>query len=104
MKKIILALLIICFIFSNKAKAEGEEIVSFVYCSSVLIGLNVGTSIANMNYIKEQNMRLKPLQISGIITGTTQTLLGVVCILSLDPEYIVLGSINAGFGLAKGNI
>ncbi|MEY4876479.1 MAG: hypothetical protein RL708_1628 [Bacteroidota bacterium] len=100
MKKTIVMLLISIFIFLNKAKAEGGEIVGFVYGTSVLIGLNVGTSIANINYIKEQNVRLKPLQISGIITGTTQTLLGVVCILSLDPEYIVLGSINAGFGLA----
>ncbi|MFM7016433.1 MAG: hypothetical protein ACKOX3_08910 [Bacteroidota bacterium] len=100
MKKIIVALFICLSVLLNKVKAEGEEIVNFIYGVSALTALNVGTSLVNINDIKEHNTKLKPLQISGIITGTTQTLLGAVCMLSLEPEYIFLGSINAGFGLA----
>ncbi|MFM2224665.1 MAG: hypothetical protein RJA07_867 [Bacteroidota bacterium] len=103
MKKTIVVLLISIFIFLNKAKAEGEEIIYFYYGTAFLTGINMATSIANFNIIKEKNTRFYASQLTGIASGSVQMLIGAGFL--ADAYYsgytdeIIFGTANVSIGL-----
>jgi hypothetical protein len=103
MKKTIVVLLISIFIFLNKAKAEGEEIIYFYYGSAFLTGINMATSIANFNIIKEKNTHFYASQFTGIASGSVQMLMGAGFL--ADAYYsgytdeIIFGTANVSIGL-----